>query len=168
MIFVDITNYANYHLWAGDKIRVMIEKISKEEFTKELGDYFSHKTIRDLCLHSMGACEFCLALVDDVDPEIFNARYKELQQLPQQEILEAWKQTDQKYSQLLQSNVSGEVMVPPFLGKSFKISKFDFLLQYITHSTYHRGQIIIALKKLDKEVVGTDYLFYMNEITSKE
>ena len=87
--------------------------------------------------------------------------------MTKKELLVEWKETDKKYAQLLQGNISGEIVVPPFLGKSFRISKFDFLLQYITHSTYHRGQIIIALKKLGKNVVGTDYLFYLNEITQK-
>jgi uncharacterized damage-inducible protein DinB len=63
--------------------------------------------------------------------------------------------------------VTGKILVPPFLGKSFKVSKLDFLLQYVTHSTYHRGQITIALKKLGNEVVGTDYLFFLNEITTE-
>ena len=165
---MDLSNFANYHVWAGNKIRAIIEKLSEDDFTKELGDYFSHKTIHELCLHSMGACEFCLALVDGIEPDIFNARYENLMQLSQQEIIEEWKQTDYKYSQLLQGDVSGEISVPPFLGHSFIISKLDFLLQYITHSTYHRGQIIIALKKLGKEIIGTDYLFYLNEITSED
>ena len=61
---MDLSNFANYHIWAGDKIRTIIEKLSLEEFTTELGDYFSHKTIRELCLHLMVACEFCLAIND--------------------------------------------------------------------------------------------------------
>ncbi|MBK5113598.1 MAG: hypothetical protein KGD59_10700 [Candidatus Heimdallarchaeota archaeon] len=164
---MSLSNFAIYHVWAGDKIRTIIEKLSKEEFTKNLGEYFSHNSIHELCLHSLGACEFCLALVDKIDPDIFSARYKDLMQLSQKELLEEWKKTDYKYSQLLQGNVKGKILVPPFLGNSFKVSKLDFLLQYVTHSTYHRGQIIIALKKLGKEVVGTDYLFFLNEITTE-
>ena len=36
----------------------------------------------------------------------------------------------------------------------------------MNHSTYHRGQIITLLKQLGiKEVVSTDYIFYLNEKT---
>ncbi len=164
---MDLSNYANYHVWAGDKVRALIEQLSEEEFFKNLGDYFSHNSIHELCLHSLAACEFCLALVDETDPDIFSARYGDLKKLSKKELLEEWKQTDYNYSQLLQGEVEGKILVPPFLGKSFKISKLDFLLQYITHSTYHRGQIIIALKKLGKQVVGTDYLFFLNEIATE-
>jgi uncharacterized damage-inducible protein DinB len=75
---MDLNNYAKYHVWAGDKIRAIVEKLSKDEFTKDLGDYFSHNTIHELCLHSLGACKFCLALVDKIYPDIFSARYKDL------------------------------------------------------------------------------------------
>jgi len=166
---MNLTNFSNYHVWAGDKIRNVLKSLSEEDFTKELGDEFSFNSIRKLVLHSMGAIKFCLALDSEKDPDEFNTEYRTLQNFSKEELLNEWQKTDKEYTLLLKGKVSNEeITVPPFLGEEFTINKLDFYLQYIIHSTYHRGQIIIALKKLGKETVGTDYLFYFNELLKKK
>lgn len=166
---MNLTNFSNYHIWAGDKIRDVLKNLSEEDFSKELGNEFSFNSIRKLVLHSMGAIKFCLALDSKKDQDEFNTEYKTIQNLSKEELLNEWQKTDKDYAILLKGKISNEeITIPPFLGKEFTISKLDFYLQYIIHSTYHRGQIIVALKKLEKEPVGTDYLFYFNELLEKK
>ncbi|NHJ05128.1 MAG: DUF1572 domain-containing protein [Candidatus Heimdallarchaeota archaeon] len=166
---MNLINLSNYHVWAGDKIREILKNLSEEDFTKELGNEFSFNSIRKLVFHSMGAIKFCLALDSEKDSDKFNSEYKKLQNLSKEELLNEWQKTDKDYATLLKKQItSEEITIPPFLGNEFTISKIDFYLQYIIHSTYHRGQIIVALKKMGKETVGTDYLFFFNELLVKK
>ena len=164
---MDLTNYANYHEWAGDKLRAILETLSEKEFSQELGDFFSYKTIRELCQHILLAVEYGTALTSNIDPEVFNKEVEVIIKMSNKELLDRWKETDHKYAKMLKGDLSGKVEVPPFLGHEFTLEKLDFLLQYITHTTFHRGQLIIALKKLGKEIIGTDYLHYLHEISTK-
>jgi len=38
------------------------------------------------------------------------------------------------------------------------------LTQFVVHTAYHRSQIMSALRMMGKEVVGTDYLFYLSHL----
>ena len=163
MIIMNLDHFSSYHVWAGDKIRDLLKNLTDEEFTQELGSEFSFNTIRKLVFHSLDAVSFCLALVNEIDPDVFTEEIDETRKLSNQVLLQKWQETDKEYAKKLKTDREGTVTIPPFLGQEFTVDKLDFLLQYITHSIYHRGQIIIALKKLGKEVVGTDYLFYLND-----
>ncbi|NHJ41137.1 MAG: hypothetical protein FK731_13985 [Asgard group archaeon] len=164
---MDLTNYANYHIWANDKMREILDSLPDKDYAYELDDFFSYRTIKALIKHIIIALEFSIALVKQKDSDEFNKELKEIINLSNEKLLEQWKKTDKKYADLLKGDLSGEVTVPEFLGKKFTISKSDFLLQYITHTTFHRGQLVIALKKMGKQFVGTDYLHYLHEIAKK-
>ncbi|NHK30050.1 MAG: hypothetical protein FK730_01775 [Asgard group archaeon] len=164
---MDFSNYANYHVWAGDKMREILIDLPDREFIYELDNFFSYKTIRVLIEHMVLALEFSIVLVKQKEPENFNKEVEEIVKLSNDKLLEQWKKTDQMYANLLKGDLSGDITVPNFLGKEFTISKSDFLLQYITHTIFHRGQLVLALKKMGKEFVGTDYLHYLHEIAKK-
>ena len=164
---MNLDYFSSYHVWAGDKIRDLLKNLTDEEFNRDLGSEFSYNTIRKLVFHSLDAVSYCLALVNETDPDIFNEELDKTRTLSKLKLLQKWHEVDKEYSEKLKTDRKGSVTIPPFLGKEFAVDKLDFLLQYITHSTYHRGQIIIALKKIGKEVIGTDYLFYLNEILNK-
>lgn len=164
---MNLEHFSKYHVWAGDRIRNILLTLDEDDFTKDLGEEFSFNTLHKLALHSLGAAFFCISLIEQIEPDEFNKRYKEISEYTPNKLIQEWKSVDEKYAQLLSGDLSGDITVPPFMGKEFTISKLDFLLQYITHSTYHRGQITVALKKLNKETIGTDYLFYFDELFNK-
>lgn len=164
---MDFTNYANYHIWAGDKMREILTDLPDHEYIYELNDFFSYKTIRVLIEHIILAIEFSIAIVKQKELEGFNKEVEEIVKLSNDKLLVKWKKTDQMYANLLKRDLSGEITVPNFLEKEFTINKSDFLLQYITHTTFHRGQLVLALKKMGKELEGTDYLHYLYKIAKK-
>jgi uncharacterized damage-inducible protein DinB len=165
---MDITNYANYHLWAGKKMREIVNELTEEEFVQELANFFSFKSVRKLVVHMIEALEFSIALATEKDPDTFNQEIEAIYNYSKKKLLEQWEQTDQNYSGLLKGDLKGEITVPPFLGEEFTVNKSDFLLQYITHTTYHRGQLVIALKSHGKKITPTDYLNYLHGITAKQ
>ena len=164
---LDFINYANYHIWSGNKMREILVDLPDRDFIHELDSFFSYRTIRVLIEHIVIAVEFSIALVMQKEPDEFSKEIEELVKLSNGKLLVQWEKTDQKYANLLKGDLSGEIIVPDFLGKEFTISKSDFLLQYITHTTFHRGQLVLALKKMGKEFMGTDYLHYLYEIAKK-
>lgn len=162
---MDLTNYANYHVWAGDKIRLILQTVTDEEFNKVLGKFFSYPTLRKHIEHVLLAEEFCISFIYKISDEAFNKDVEQIFHITNQELIQRWAQKDSKYAEMLKDQqIEGNIDLPNFLGKEFTINKMDFLLQYITHTTFHRGQIIIALKKLGKKVCGTDFLHYLHEI----
>lgn len=48
-------------------------------------------------------------------------------------------------------------------GQAFESSPRDILFHIINHSTYHRGQIALELRKSDVEPLPTDFIFYKRE-----
>ena len=166
VFLLDLNNYSEYHIWAGNRIRSLVEKLTEKEFTQEL-NYFSQKSIREICLHIIMAQEYCLAVINKMDIHKFTVKMDNLEKLHKEEIITEWQISDKNLAKELQTNLDKEITFP-FRDKKYKVVKYDFLLQYPSHTIYHRGQLIIALKKLGKEVVGTDYLFYLMEITNPE
>jgi len=61
---MDLSNYANYHVWAGEKIRAILETVTDEEYIKELGKFFSYPTLRKHIEHILLAEEFCISFMD--------------------------------------------------------------------------------------------------------
>ncbi|HUT80724.1 MAG TPA: DinB family protein [Candidatus Bathyarchaeia archaeon] len=162
---MDLSNYANYHIWAGDKIRAILQTVTEEEFLKELGEFFSYPTLRKHIEHILVAEEYCISFMDKTEKDTFNSEVEKIFQMTNEKLIQKWAQTDIKYAEMLrEKNIVGECILPNFLGHEFTVSNMDFLLQYITHTTFHRGQVIIALKKLGKKVCGTDFLHYLHEI----
>lgn len=58
------------------------------------------------------------------------------------------------------ANYSETVTYQNSKGESFRNTIADILFHIINHSTYHRGQINLELKKMGIEPIITDYIFY--------
>jgi uncharacterized damage-inducible protein DinB len=57
-------------------------------------------------------------------------------------------------------DLSTEIAYSTSKGEPFSNSVRDILFHVINHSTYHRGQIMTALKEAGAGVLVTDYIFY--------
>ncbi|MFX0091567.1 MAG: DinB family protein [Candidatus Hodarchaeota archaeon] len=155
-----LSNLGKYNLWAGEKTRNILKNLTEEEFTQDLGIPFG--SIRDKCLHILLALETCFATLEAKLDELI-AQAPQIEKMSNQELLNKWAERDQQLAEALQGNTSGTVKVL-HLGEPFTMNQGDFYLQYVNHTTYHRGQLVLALKKLGKEAVGTDYIMYFDEL----
>jgi len=152
-----LAQLGTYQIWANDKYREILSNISEDEWQKDLGDPIM--SVKSICTHIVLAMERCLTIInkerdlkeDDVIP---------LYDMSKDDLLEKWRQNDNK---LLETKAEGKVTV----GKFNFMYKDDFLFQYINHSTYHRGQLVFALRLLGKDATGTDYLFYLHHLHGK-
>ena len=157
---MNLTNFAKYHVWAGDKFRTNIKSLSDKEFYEELEEYFSYKSVYDLVKHMISAQEFCLAMINNSSPEEFNKLWEKIASFKKDELITFWEESDLRLSKLFQENLDEKISIPWRNTYTLELDKQDFILQYPLHSTYHRGQLTLALKKLNRKIVGTDYLHY--------
>lgn len=155
-----LVRLGKYQIWANDKYREIISNISEEEWQKDLGKPITN--VKSICTHIVLAVERCLTIINqerDLEHKDINLFWE----LSKGDILEKWRLNDNALLTLLETKAEGKVSLKEL---SFMEAE-DFLFQYINHSSYHRGQLVIALRLLEKEATNTDYLFYLYHLHDK-
>ena len=95
--------------------------------------------IRNLCLHSILAVEY------------------NLKRRIQEQDIDPYKLHESLFN------------MPNFLGEgTMTVNHDDYYIQYLVHTEYHRSQIMTALRILEKEATGTDYLFYLSHLQNQK
>lgn len=61
------------------------------------------------------------------------------------------------------TDLSKEIAYKTSKGEPFVSTVRDILFQVVNHSTYHRGQIMTALKEAGIDPLITDYIFYRRD-----
>jgi uncharacterized damage-inducible protein DinB len=81
------------------------------------------------------------------------------------QLLEADRENTEASLKLLESaDLSQEISYTTSQGDPFVSSVRDILFHVINHSTYHRGQIMTALKDAGIAPLVTDYIFYRRNL----
>ncbi|MHA2140075.1 MAG: DinB family protein [Candidatus Thorarchaeota archaeon] len=157
MISLTFKYLAEYHAWTGKKMREVIEHLMDEEFTKQvIGD----QSVRSLCEHILMALATCFNIADN---DWNNDIYKWIEQASKLEMISKWNEFDTRLAQIVREIPQGTIEVPHISDKPFEMQAMDFFIQYIFHTTHHRGQLALALRLLEKDVPGTDYLMFFRE-----
>ena len=142
-----------YNLWAGKRTRALVSKLTKKELNKKIGT----KTARGLSEHIVLALETCFCIADESsDRTVFEA----VEKYSMDELLSRWTRLDTRLSKTIAEIPQGKIMVPHLTDKPFEMDVLDFYLQYLFHNTHHRGQLVMILRALGKEIPGTDYLMF--------
>ncbi|MGY5876508.1 MAG: DinB family protein [Candidatus Thorarchaeota archaeon] len=149
-------NLGQFHLWAGEKIRPIVESLSEKDYNKK----FDTRSVRSICCHIVAALETCFLIDSRSDDK---SVYDWIEQASKLEILNRWEWLDRRLSRVIQEIPQGTVPVPHITEEPFDIDLFDFFLQYLIHTTHHRGQLAHLLRRLEKDVPPTDYLFFLAE-----
>jgi uncharacterized damage-inducible protein DinB len=162
-MFID--NIASYQKWTGEKVRSILQELSDHDFNQLLEEPFKepHDSLRALCLHIVLALETCFIIVDKItEQEEKYQIYDTAIACSKDELLERWSLLDGKLAEAIREKKEGIVEVF-HLSEPFEMPLLDFYFQYVNHTTYHRGQVMLALSKLGKKTIGTDYLFMFEE-----
>jgi uncharacterized damage-inducible protein DinB len=137
-------------------MRPVVESLSEKEYNKK----FDKKSVRSVCCHIVAALETCFR-IDSRSEDM--SIYEWIEQASKLEILNRWEWLDRRLSKVIQEIPQGTVPVPHITEEPFVIDLFDFFLQYMIHTTHHRGQLAYLLRSLGKDVPPTDYLFFLAE-----
>lgn len=149
-------NLADYHLWTGWKMREILQDIDADTFVKQVGN----RSPKDLVQHIVLALETCFFFAEESKDESIFERVK---RLPKQELLKRWEVLDTRLSTAIEEIPQGKMQVTHINKEPFEIDVFDFFLQYLLHTTHHRGQLALVLSNLGYDIPGTDYLMFLGE-----
>ncbi|MFW9833647.1 MAG: DinB family protein [Candidatus Thorarchaeota archaeon] len=147
---------ADYHLWAGWKMRELLSTLEAEEFSEDV----MGKSPRELVQHIVLALETCFFFIEgEKDESVFDR----VKRFPRQELLKRWEVLDTRLSQAIEEIPQDKIMVKHIKEEPFEIDVIDFFLQYLIHTTHHRGQLAMILSRKGLEIPGTDYLMFFGE-----
>ncbi|MFX0167859.1 MAG: DinB family protein [Candidatus Hodarchaeota archaeon] len=149
-----LANIGRYQVWAGNVIRQPIDQLTEKEFSHD----FDHQSVKSVTQHIVLALETCFFIADKShDESVFERALK----ASKDQLLSRWSTLDKRLQQVLSKVPKGRITVPHISEKPFDTSTADFYLQYVMHTTHHRGQLATILRKLGQDVPGTDYLMFL-------
>jgi uncharacterized damage-inducible protein DinB len=151
-------NLADYHLWAGWKMRELLSTLDSDDFSEEK----CGTSPRELVQHIVLALETCFYFIEgEKDQSVFDR----VKRYPRQELLKRWEVLDTRLSQAIEEIPQDKVTVKHIKEEQFEVDVMDFFLQYLIHTAHHRGQLSKILSQMDLEVPGTDYIMFLGEIS---
>lgn len=162
---MDIINLGKYHLWAGNESRKQLERLTDEEFSKNYGSIVG--SVQEKVEHIILALESCLQRITK-DPGSHEKLVERIKSMSKKELLKHWEQIDKKIANGLQQDTKKTIIIQRMDDSSFVMNLNDFYLQYVLHTVYHRGQLNYCLKKLNKERIEADYLYFFDELDIQE
>ncbi|MDO8056073.1 MAG: DinB family protein [Candidatus Hermodarchaeota archaeon] len=143
-----------YHIWAGITIRQVLEQLTKKEYVRD----FEGQSVQSITQHIVAALETCFFIADQSEDEsVFERALK----ASKDQLLTRWSELDQRLHKIISQGPEGHITVPHITEQPFDIPAIDFYFQYVFHTIHHRGQLATILRKLGKEVPGTDYLMFL-------
>lgn len=137
-------------------MRELLSTLEAEEFSEDV----MGKSPRELVQHIVLALETCFFFIEgEKDESVFDR----VKRFPRQELLKRWEVLDTRLSQAIEEIPQDKIMVKHIKEEPFEIDVIDFFLQYLIHTTHHRGQLAMILSRKGLEIPGTDYLMFFGE-----
>ena len=159
--------FADYNLWANDRVRGKLLELTEEEYCKDLIPPLN--SIKGHVIHSILAVEYNLRARVDGEKADPRGIVDAVASMSLQEAMRHWEKMDHQLVDFASTHLDLNATFPNFLGEGeMQVNHDDFLTQYVVHTSYHRGQIMSALRMMGKEGIGTDYLFYLSYLEDKE
>lgn len=159
-----IRDLGDYYIWAHNKFREVIKNLTHEEFT-QVEDKVG-RSIKDLVIHMIVMTESCYS---NKPMDAYVKLMEELKTKSKDDIIKFWKTSDENFADVVDKITEDPVI---FLiwhtDEKMTITAMENLLMFTDHSTYHRGQLMSALKYLGKEGISSDYYYYLVEKNSKK
>ncbi len=137
-----------YLSWADKVVFGVVTEVSEEECVAPLGVY--SRSIRDICVHL--AYDYWEWLVDVSGEDWGEPEFAAMSVNMIIGVIEELQQRWRRYCKKLGSE--GVVAV----GQGCSISVVEFVFHLVNHATYHRGQLVLALRMLGRDVSMTDYV----------
>jgi len=160
---VDPIKFADYHLWANDRVRGKLVELTEDEYCRDLIPPLD--SIKNHVIHSILAVEYNLVVRADGGKTDARAIVDTVEGMSIQEAMQHWEKIDRQLVDFASTHLDLDATFPNFLGEgTMHVNHDDFLTQYVVHTAYHRSQIMSALRMMGKEGVGTDYLFYLSHL----
>ena len=169
----DIHLLYEYDRWANRRVLKAASTLSAEQFTRDLGGSF--RSVREMLLHIVGGewiwlaywknPPTTLASLSDLKTQldaVFNP-----DAFPDHNAVQLkWMEVEVELAEFV-NRVTNEDLATmlPFRGTRIKLT---YLMQHLAnHSTYHRGQLALAMRQLRAEPLATDFHVFLVENSSE-
>ncbi len=162
MEFIGICRLYAFNRWANDRILSAAESLSPEELRRDLGGSFS--SLWGTLVHIFGVEWLYPQRWKGVSP----AALPRPEQFADLAALQAfWNEVRSDQQQFI-DRLNEQLLQQPVEyvnshGEKFSYPLVDQMRHLVNHSTYHRGQVALQLRLLNKEPLATDYLLYLDE-----
>jgi len=163
MHLLDIHNLYEYNYWAKNRILGIVESLTHEQFTKDLGS--SHGGIHGTLVHIMAAEEIWLKRWKGESP---SGLRKPEEFATFDTMSDHWDMVEHEmmgFCHMLKSDEDvGKIVVYKTTdGTSYSQPLFQLMQHLANHSTYHRGQVVTMLRQLGVKPIGTDLITFYRQ-----
>ena len=161
----DIRTLYEYDRWANARVLDAVAKLSKDQFTKDMGS--SMRSIRDTLVHVLSGERVWLARWNGSSPRTM----MDPKSLPTVEALRAaWVELEREFvaflGPLTDDRLRGVLAYKTTEGKPYAQPLWQQMAHLANHSTYHRGQVTTMLRQLGAAPIGTDLITFFREQNS--
>lgn len=155
-----IDNYAAFNLWANNHFVVWLKSIDSRLLYKQMPSSFT--SIDYTLQHLLRTQKFWLAFVCERDISTFSWAVFEHEV---ERILEELKTQSEEMQTTISSFSEEQLLAKLNLDMPWaknQLSRYEYILHVINHSTYHRGQIITMARNfgISEHIPATDYNFF--------
>lgn len=150
---MEIIKQLKYHSWAETEFYKSLENITDNQWTKI--DPKMNKSLQGIYGHKVEVMWFWFQLIKQLKPK----DSPNFENMTKEEIFSSMFQLFDEIKQFIQTKPDKELIIDLFWldNKSYPITIYELLFNIFNHHTYHRGQIVILLKRLGITPPETDY-----------
>lgn len=149
-------NYADYNLWCTTTLVNWLRTKATELMETEVPSSFP--TIKKTLVHIMQTQQYWFSVISNTEftPEEFKGTVEDVYAA----IVAHSEKVAQYIREMTEDDLQGRTLVQnPWFECNF--SNFEYLIQFVNHGTYHRGQIITIGRNLGfTDAPMTDYNYF--------
>ena len=148
MNFEDLQTLVDYHYWARDRLLSVVETLSKEQLTKNLGNSFP--SIFDTVVHLYGADWIWRTRWNGESPTALPASsaFSDLDA-----VRNAWQEEERRIRAFLRflgpDGVDRPIHYRGWDGRQQAQPFWQMLQHLVNHGSYHRGQVTTMLRQIN-------------------
>ena len=147
MMHEELTVLLDYHYWARDRLLDAVDRLSPDEFRRDLGSSFG--SVRDTLVHTMSAEWVWCSRWEGQGPSEHLAA-EDFETI--QDIRARWEAEEQRVRDFVRrlgtDGVSRVIEYAPFGEGSMREVFWKMLQHVVNHASYHRGQVTTMLRQL--------------------
>jgi uncharacterized damage-inducible protein DinB len=157
----DVQLQYEYHRRANARTLLAVSKLTPEQFTKDLVS--SHPSVRDTLLHMLWAESVWLQrwLGDSPQESLAPAEFPDFERLRKK-----WAEVELEQSEFVQALTDDALekilSYVNLQGETRAYSLWQMMMQIVSHSAYHRGQVTTMLRQLGAQPLMTDFLQFFD------
>lgn len=155
----DFREQFRYNRWANHELLGAVEALSADDYVRDLGSSFP--SVRDTFVHVLSSEWLWSERWKGVSPQ----RRLDPRDFPDLATLRArWAEVEAEQDAYL-ARLTDAALDQPFAylnpkGERWEYPTWQCLVQCVTHSLYHRGQVVTLLRQLGAVPVETDFLTF--------